>query len=139
MKILIAADGSDYTRRALDYLASHDWLRAGNELTVLYIVPALPHRAAARAGADLVDSYYQDDAERVIGPLRETMKSRGIDARFIHYVGHPAEHIARTAIDLGADLIVMGSHGHGSIGSLLLGSVTTKVLAMCKTPVLLIR
>ena len=30
MKILFAVDGSDYTRRALDYLATHDWLRRDN-------------------------------------------------------------------------------------------------------------
>jgi nucleotide-binding universal stress UspA family protein len=33
----------------------------------------------------------------------------------------------------------MGSHGHGTIGSLVMGSVATRVLASCKTPVLLIR
>ena len=38
-----------------------------------------------------------------------------------------------------ADLIVMGSHGHGSLTNLVMGSVATKVMAHCKTPVLLVR
>ena len=38
MKILIAIVGSDYTRRMLDYLASHEWLRAGHALVVLTVV-----------------------------------------------------------------------------------------------------
>jgi nucleotide-binding universal stress UspA family protein len=36
-------------------------------------------------------------------------------------------------------MVVMGSHGHGLFGNLVLGSVTTKVLAACKVPVLVIR
>ncbi len=37
------------------------------------------------------------------------------------------------------DLLVMGSHGHSALGNLVMGSVTTQVLAHCKTPVLLVR
>jgi nucleotide-binding universal stress UspA family protein len=37
------------------------------------------------------------------------------------------------------DMLVMGSHGHGSLSNLVLGSVATKVMARCTTPVLLVR
>ena len=37
------------------------------------------------------------------------------------------------------DLIVMGSRGHGTLGNLVMGSVATKVLAGCDTPVLIVR
>jgi nucleotide-binding universal stress UspA family protein len=33
----------------------------------------------------------------------------------------------------------MGSHGHGTLGNLVMGSVATQVLAHCKAPVLLVR
>jgi nucleotide-binding universal stress UspA family protein len=36
-------------------------------------------------------------------------------------------------------LLVMGSHGHGTLGNLVMGSVATQVLAHCKVPVLLVR
>ena len=39
----------------------------------------------------------------------------------------------------GFDLLVMGSHGHGNVGNLVMGSIATKVLAGCKVPVLLVR
>ena len=48
MKILIAADGSTYTKRMLAYLAAHDeWLGDRHAYTVLNVVPAIPARAAA--------------------------------------------------------------------------------------------
>jgi nucleotide-binding universal stress UspA family protein len=139
MKILIAIDGSDYTRRMLDYLASHDWLCSGHALTVLAVVLPLPHRAAAFAGRDLAQSYYEDDAEQILRPVREFLQAHGLEASFVHKIGHPAECIARTATEGGYDLVVLGSHGHGTMGNLVLGSVATKVLASCKTPTLLIR
>jgi nucleotide-binding universal stress UspA family protein len=37
------------------------------------------------------------------------------------------------------DLLMMGSHGHGTLTNLVMGSVATKVLARCSTPVLLVR
>ena len=37
------------------------------------------------------------------------------------------------------DLVIMGSHGHGALGSLMLGSAASKVLAQCKVPVLIVR
>ena len=139
MKILIAADGSDYTRRMLDYLATHDWLHSRRELGVLTVLLPLPHRAAAFAGKDLVQNYYFDDAEQVLGPIREFLKTHGVEAECDYRIGHPAECIARAALDGGHDLVAMGSHGHGAIANLVLGSVATKVLAACTTPVLLVR
>jgi nucleotide-binding universal stress UspA family protein len=139
MKILIAADGSDYTRRMLDYLAAHDWLRSGHGLSVLTVVLPLPHRAAAFAGKDLAQNYYFDDAEQVLRPLREFMKTHGVEAEFDYRIGHPAECIARAALEGGHDLVVMGSHGHGEVANLVLGSVAMKVLAACRIPVLLVR
>jgi nucleotide-binding universal stress UspA family protein len=139
MKILIAVDGSDYTRRMLDYLATHDWLRSGHVLTVLTVALPLPHRAAAFASEDMVQTYYFDDAEQVLRPVREFLKARGLEAECIYRIGHPAESIARVAQEGGHDLVVMGSHGHGTMANLVLGSVATRVLAACKTPVLLVR
>jgi nucleotide-binding universal stress UspA family protein len=54
-------------------------------------------------------------------------------------VGHAADVIAQTAKDGQYDLLVMGSQGHSAVGSLVLGSVTARVLARCSTPVLIVR
>ena len=140
MKMLLAADGSPYTKRMLAYLAAHDeWLARDHDYTVFHGVLALPHRAAAYAGLALVRSYYDDDAETVFRPIRAFLKRHGIEATFVHKIGDPAGNIAKLAAKGKFDLLVMGSHGRGALGNLVLGSTATKVLAQCSTPVLLIR
>ena len=139
MKILFAVDGSDYTRRALDYLATHDWLRHDNALTVFAVVLRVPHRAAAMAGPSLTHAYYEDDAEVALRPVREVFAAGRTQAEFSWEIGHPAEAIANKAMHGGFDLVIMGSHGHGALANVVLGSVATKVLALCKVPILLIR
>ncbi len=139
MKILFAADGSAYTQRALDYLVMHDWLRAGNQICVFYAALPVPHRAADMAGRALTHHYYEDEAEQVMRPIRERLAGAHIEAEYAHVAGHTAESIVQKAEAGGFDLIVMGSHGHGALAGVVMGSVATRVLASCKVPVLLIR
>lgn len=140
MKILIAADGSPYTKRMLAYIAAHDeWLGAKHEYTVFHGVLAVPHRAAAFAGQQMVREFYEADAEDVFRPIRAFFDQLGITAKFVHSVGHAAESIAALAEEGKFDLLVMGSRGQGDLANLVLGSVATKVLAKCSVPVLLIR
>ncbi|OUM00930.1 universal stress protein [Variovorax sp. JS1663] len=140
MKVLLAVDGSDYTRRMLSYLTTHkDLLGANHSYTVLYVVLPVTHRAAAFAGPDLVRSYYDDDARVVLEPIRKILSEQAIEATYVHEVGHPADEIASRAEGGRFDLIVMGSHGVGALRNLVLGSVATKVLARCEVPVLLVR
>ena len=140
MKILAAVDGSPYTKRMLAYLAAHDeWLGAQHEYTLIHAVPAVPSRAAAVVEKETLKAYYDDSAERVFKPIRTFFKKQGIEATFVGKVGHAPDVIAKTADSGDFDLLVMGSHGHGTLGNLVMGSVATKVLSACKTPVLLIR
>ncbi|MDP9927951.1 universal stress protein [Variovorax paradoxus] len=140
MKILLAVDGSDYTRRMLDYLATHrETLGSGHDYTVFHAVLPLPHRAAAFAEPERVHGYYEDDARMVLEPIRAFLAEHGIKAKFVHRMGHPAEEIASYAQAGKFDLLVMGSHGAGALNNLVLGSVATQVLARCTVPVLLVR
>jgi nucleotide-binding universal stress UspA family protein len=54
-------------------------------------------------------------------------------------VGPTAQQILRVADERGVDQIVMGTHGRGAVGSLLLGSVAQRVVHQAKVPVLLVR
>ncbi len=140
MNILIAADGSSYTKHMLAYLAAHDeWLGAHHKYTVMTVVMALPPRAVAVLDREVVKSYYDDEAEKVFKPIRAFFSRQGIGASFVAKVGPAAELIARQAEAGKFDLLMMGSHGHGNLTNLVMGSVATKVLAHCKTPLLLVR
>lgn len=140
MKILLAVDGSDYTNRMLSYLTTHkEWSSAGHTFTVFHVVLPVPHRAAAFAGPEIVHGYYEDDARVVLEPVRALLAKNGIEARFEHRIGHPAEEIAALAQKGQFDLVIMGSRGYGTLANLVLGSVATKVLAACTVPVLLVR
>ena len=140
MKILVAVDGSPFTKRMLAYLAAHDeWLGAQHDYTVLTVVAPIPPRAAAIMDKPTVDGYYADEAEKVLKPIRTFLSKQGASARFVTKTGHAADVIAKLADSGGFDLVMMGSHGHGVLGNLVLGSVATRVLAQCRTPVLLVR
>jgi nucleotide-binding universal stress UspA family protein len=140
MKILVAVDGSEFTRRMVAYWAAHDeWLGAKHEYTVLTVVPPVPPRAAAVLDRELLNADYADEGEKVFHPLRTFLDKQGLKATFLSKTGHIADTIAATASEGSFDLLMMGSHGHGTLGNLVMGSVATKVMAHCKVPVLLIR
>ncbi len=133
MKILLAVDGSAYTKRMLGYIAAHDeWLGARHHYTVIHCVAPLPHRAAAFEGPDIVQRYYDDDAEAVLRPIREFFRIQGLEASFVKEIGSATERIAATAESGRYELLVLGSHGHGALGNLKLGSAATKVLAYAR-------
>lgn len=140
MKILLAVDGSEYTKRMLAYLAAHEeWLGPAHDYTAITAVPSIPPRAASVLDKSLLTGYYEDEAEKVFKPIRAFFAKQGIKAKFVDKVGHAADVIIKAAEGGKYDLLVMGSHGHSALGSLVMGSVTTRVLAGCKTPVLLVR
>ena len=140
MKILLAVDGSAYTKKMLAYLATHDELfTQGNDYTVFTVQPVLPPRARAAVGKEVVDGYYAQEAEKVLAPVSKFLLRHGIDAKSSWKVGHAGESIAKLADAGKFDLLVMGSHGQGTLVNLVMGSVATRVLAHCKVPVLLVR
>lgn len=140
MKILLAVDGSKYTKKMLAYLTTHDEIfSASNEYSVLTVQPALPPRARAAVGKEVVTSYYADETDKVIAPVAKFLARHGISAKSEWKVGPAGETIAKFADDGKFDLLIMGSHGHGALGSLVMGSVATQVVAHSKVPVLLVR
>jgi len=141
MKILVAADGSPYTKRMLAYLAAHDesFGSKQNQFTVLTVVGPIPARAASALSKPIVHEYYADEAEATFKPIRAFFSKQGVEAQFEHRVGNAGDQIAAVARKGKFDLVVMGSHGHGALARLVVGSVTGRVLASCEVPVLVVR
>ena len=140
MKILIAVDGSPHTKSMLAYLAAHDeWLGPTHQYTVLHCAPKVHPRAAAVIDAPALKDYYVDESEKVLEPIRAFFSRHRLDVTFTAETGDAAEVIAEFADRGKFSLLMMGSHGHGALGNLVMGSVATKVLAACKAPVLIVR
>ncbi len=140
MNILLAVDGSAYTKKMLAYLAAHEELLGGSHsYSVVTVQPALPARARAALGKAVVDKYYADEADKVINPVAKFLGRKGVEPQRIVKVGPVGETIAKVADNGKFDLLVMGSHGHGALATLVMGSVTTQVLAHSGVPVLIVR
>ena len=140
MKILIPVDGSPFTKRMLAFLVAHDeWFGGGHQYTVLNVAAPVPPRAAAVLDKSILQGHYDEESQKVFKPIRSFFAKQKISADFVAKVGPAADTIANLATKGKFDLLMMGSHGHGWIGNLVLGSVTTKVMAHCDTPVLIIR
>jgi len=140
MKILLAVDGSACTKQMLAYLAAHDeFLGAGHDYTVLTVTMPVPAHAKGFFDRETVANYYRAEAEEVMKPVRSFVAQQKWNASFVEKIGHAPTVISELADSGRFDLVVMGSHGHSSFGSMVLGSVTTRVLSQCKTPVLVIR
>lgn len=140
MKILLAVDGSAFTKKMLAYLTTHlEVFNANNEFTLFTVQMPLPPRARAAVGAEVANSYYAEEAEKVTAPVVKFLKRHGIEPKVVHKVGSPGEQIAKQANAGDYDLVMMGSHGHSALGNLVMGSVATQVLAHCGVPVLLVR
>jgi nucleotide-binding universal stress UspA family protein len=140
MKILLAVDGSEYTRKMLDYVTSHKSLfDASHEYTLLNAQSPLPPHARSAVGASVVQEYHRDEAQKVLEPALAALKASGLRTSSLWKVGPAGETIARFAEEGKFDMVIMGTHGHGALARLVMGSVTTQALAHCTVPVLLIR
>lgn len=141
MKILVAVDGSEFTKRMVAYWMAHEeWLGSEHAYTVLTVVQTVPARAAAVLDRAALQAYYADEGELILRPIRAFLDQAGLSATFLSKTGNSVgDVISKTAEEGDFDLILLGSHGHGALTGLLLGSVCSQVLAKCGKPVLIVR
>jgi nucleotide-binding universal stress UspA family protein len=140
MKILVPVDGSRYSDAALAFVASRTKLIGAKPAVELLNVQApVPPRIERIASRATIRAYLAAEANRILEPAVAELLRAGLAVDSNFTVGVPGAEIARAAARSGADLIVMGSHGHSAVKGLLLGSVTQAVLASCTTPLLIVR
>ena len=140
MKILLAADGSSYTKKALAFLVNHEGLAGkDDELIVLHVQPSVPARVKTMLGADVVADYHREEAEKVIEPIKAFLDRHAIPFRCRWVVGSPCDLILEAAVAEKVHLIVLGTHGHGLVGRFFMGSIAQRVVARCEVPVLLVK
>ena len=142
--ILLATDGSAASLHAAE-LAVGLARTHGAKLTAVYVVDPYPYIGVGEInpmGYQAYSAAAQQQAAQAHAHI-ETLCTQGnqpvaLQARLVEDVG-AASGIVQTAEAEGADLIVVGSHGRSGIARLMLGSVSNKVVAESKVPVLVSR
>lgn len=94
---------------------------------------------AVSLGAKEVEHYHGENARHALSKARAVLKRAKVGFKERSAVGDPAAIIATFARGEQCDLAVMGSHGRSALKSLLLRSVTSKVIAAEELPVLVAR
>lgn len=139
--IVIATDGSELAAKAVDQgLAIAKAL--GAKATVVTITEPWTMVAPGEIGMTVpVDDYERSAAEHaqaILEAARERAKILGASCEVLHVKDrYPADGIIEAARSLGADLIVMASHGRRGVARLLIGSQANRVVTHSTIPVLI--
>ncbi len=138
-KILIATDGSEYTKNAVDY--GIDLAKStGAKLSAIYVVDtaafaSIPMDAAWESMYELL----KQEGDLAIKYVTERAQVEGLEVEGNLIEGHPADEIIRYSEKNSISLIVMGTLGKSGLDRFLLGSVAEKVVRNSKIPVLVVR
>lgn len=138
-KILLATDGSEdaeFAARAAVDLSR----RTGAQLHVSHAWRPLPHYAYPSFAPAEYHPPYEEGARRLLAEQVERIEEAGGVVAEAHVVaGRPADEIIDLAEKVGADLIVVGSRGLGSVRRLVVGSVSEEIVHHADRPVLVVR
>lgn len=140
-RILVATDFSDGARRALTLAIQFaKGLRAAIDLLHVQAMPAYVPLPAV-PGATPVPVPTPEVARGIqesLAVLAAAVRAPGVECQTKTVEGNPGDEIVDYAAKIGADLIVMGSHGRAGLGRILLGSVAEKVLHRATCPVVVV-
>lgn len=137
-RVLVALDGSAAGEMVMKFLME---IAGPLDMTVLLLHVLEPVRPMAADGVVVVDDIEarKREAEEYLAPIAAMLRSQGVDAAWAIRHGRPADEILTAAVEDGADLIAMATHGRSGIGRLLFGSVAEAVLRRAAVPVFMIR
>jgi nucleotide-binding universal stress UspA family protein len=129
MKILLAYDGFEYSKHALEE-AARQGVEEASTVTVVGVVPSTARGTKSGGHVDL-----PPHAEEDMKVAHDFFRERGIEAETKIRHGDPADELIREATEGDYDIVVVGSRGLGPVGELLLGSVSRKLVKGLPRPV----
>jgi len=135
-KIVCPTDFSDGSFRALAQ-ASDLAVQFGAEVYLLHVLGAIP--PTSEPAIPEIPTWRHEDVEKELRKVAVPLTSKGIRVQCVVADGDAAQEIVRTAEDVGADLIVIATHGNTGWRHLAFGSVTEKVVRLASCPVMTIR
>ena len=139
--ILVPIDFSDVSARVTSTAATIA-KALDADLILLHVAEPEPDFVGFEAGTEIVQPnvplVVRDDTQ-ALDREKERLAETGVSVTALHVQGPIEEKIMSEAKRLDADMIVLGSHGHGALYHLLVGSVATEVLKKSKVPVLVVK
>ena len=142
MKILVATDGSQPSKRAVKFAIKlvGKVTSESNQVTLVNVQEdASLRRSELFVGRPAVVSYLRQLSERDMKAAARLLDTAGIAHDTVFRTGHVAQEILACAKAGKFDLIVIGSKGRSSIADLLVGSAAQRVLTTAKLPVILVK
>lgn len=148
MKILLATDGSEFSRAAAEKCCEFITAGAATAIRIVSVYEAQVPMAAEPFAISAefyqkLDDFAEQRSKEAVERTAQLIRSKCPDAKVEIdtevELGIPAEVILKTAEKWGADLIVVGSHGRGFWGRLTLGSVSDAVVHHAPCSVLIVR
>lgn len=140
MKVLVATDGSASALNALEYTKKLARKHQSYEVTILTV--ACSDAALARGVvfnptelAVACNAFFKSHIDKA----KEMFEAEGINVKTVIETGDPAGVILNYVKTQGIEKVVMGNRGLSKISGLILGSVTSKVLAGLDVPVTLVK
>ncbi|MFQ5597689.1 MAG: universal stress protein [Nitrospiria bacterium] len=137
-KILIPTDFSDLSKEAID-IALPLAKQFGASVVFLHVLERMEGREDEEARFNEGDGYLWDRSRALLDDLVGQTEQKGMSASAEIGKGTPYVEILRTAEKIGADLIMMGTHGRKGLDRVLLGSQAEKVVRMASCPVTTIK
>jgi nucleotide-binding universal stress UspA family protein len=146
MRVLLGVDGSTPSTVAQHLIESIAWPASTTIRVVSVVVSPLGLFAAAAPGAYLspdtlaeIEDARVAHAHRVVRAAEHALKERRLVVETAVRHGAAAPELLDDAIAWNADLLVVGSHGHGALAGLLLGSVSAELVDHAPCPILIAR
>ncbi len=139
MKIVIAYDGSEQADKALREASDIAGRTVGASISIVTVVPDLCLGDVSAIECEAIMKVMDADAKGSVKKANERLAAKGITAEHIIRHGNPSEEILRAADEIGANLIVIGSHGKHAAERFFFGSVSRRVMEHCKCNVLVIK
>ncbi|NLB51484.1 MAG: universal stress protein [Syntrophomonadaceae bacterium] len=135
-KILVPTDGSGYSRRALKTAVEYSKV-FGAEIEILHVVSE-PLGIYDFNLYHVTDEQLEEAGKRIMAATSKDLDLSEVSFKSKVVSGYPASEIINAAND-NVDLIVIGSQGRRPLVGALLGSVTQRVLAVTRCPVLVVK
>jgi nucleotide-binding universal stress UspA family protein len=137
LPLLLAYDGSDEARRALDWAATES-LRTGSPVHVLAVNEVLPPTWGGVGGIYVYAESYNPDSSGLLEQAAKALADAGVTAVTTEQrSGHVVDELLRAAES--ASVLVVGSRGHGRAGEAVLGSVSQHLARHATCPVVVVR